>query len=140
MAPVIAADRTRPADGRRQLDAEAADGISAIHAKLLAPDVVEAVADIFRLLSDPTRVRLVDVLSHGERCVTDLATLAGLTKSAASHQLRLLRSARLVRARRTGRRAYYSLDDRHVAGLVHDTRRHVEETARPAPPADMTGT
>ena len=83
-----------------------------------------------RLLGDPTRVRLVDALSHGERCVCDLSRLVGLTESAVSHQLRLLRAARLVRARRTGRMAYYSLDDHHVVGLLHDTRKHVEEPAR----------
>jgi DNA-binding transcriptional ArsR family regulator len=72
-------------------------------------------------------VRLVDALTHGERCVCDLATLVGMTESAVSHQLRLLRAARLVRVRRSGRLAYYSLDDHHVAGLLHDTRKHVEE-------------
>jgi DNA-binding transcriptional ArsR family regulator len=94
---------------------------------LLTHELVDAVADVFHLLGDPTRVRIVDVLMHGERCVSDLADLLGLTESAVSHQLRLLRSARLVRARRAGRMAFYSLDDHHVAGLVHDTRKHVEE-------------
>ncbi len=98
-----------------------------VQRRLLGADTVNAVADVFKLLGDPTRVRLVDALSHGERCVCDLATLIGLTESAVSHQLRLLRGARLVRVRRTGRQAFYSLDDHHVLGLVHDTRRHVEE-------------
>jgi DNA-binding transcriptional ArsR family regulator len=97
--------------------------------RLLGERTVESVAEVFRLLGDPTRVRLLDALTHGERCVCDLASLVGLSESAVSHQLRLLRSARLVRARRTGRLAYYSLDDHHVIGLLHDTRKHVEETA-----------
>jgi DNA-binding transcriptional ArsR family regulator len=88
---------------------------------------VGSVADVFRLLGDPTRVRLLDALSHGERCVCDLATLVGISESAVSHQLRLLRGARLVRARRTGRMAFYSLDDHHVIGLLHDAKRHAEE-------------
>ena len=88
---------------------------------------VEAVAEVFKLLGDPTRVRLVDALSHGERCVCDLASLVGQTESAVSHQLRLLRAARLVRVRRAGRHAYYMLDDHHVVGMLHDTRKHVEE-------------
>lgn len=91
---------------------------------------MHAVAEVFKLLGDPTRVRMVDALSHGERCVCDLATLVGLSESAASHQLRLLRGARLVRVRRSGRQAFYSLDDHHVLGLVHDTRKHVEEGTR----------
>jgi DNA-binding transcriptional ArsR family regulator len=98
-----------------------------VAARLLDARAIDAVSEVFRLLGDPTRVRIVDALSHGERCVCDLATLVGLTESATSHQLRLLRASRLVRVRRAGRMAYYSLDDHHVAGLVHDTRKHVEE-------------
>jgi DNA-binding transcriptional ArsR family regulator len=98
--------------------------------RLLGSDIVQSVADVFRLLGDPTRVRIVDALSHGERCVCDLAELVGLSESAVSHQLRLLRAARLVRARRSGRMVFYSLDDHHVVGLLHDTRKHVEEPAR----------
>ena len=86
-----------------------------------------SVADVFKLLGDPTRVRLLDVLTMGERCVGDLAELVGLSESAVSHQLRLLRGARLVRVRRAGRLAFYALDDHHVIGLLHDTRKHVEE-------------
>jgi DNA-binding transcriptional ArsR family regulator len=101
-----------------------------VQARLLGAATVHAVADVFKLLGDPTRVRMVDALSHGERCVCDLATLVGLSESAVSHQLRLLRAARLVRVRRAGRQAFYSLDDHHVLGLVHDTRKHVEEAPR----------
>jgi len=101
--------------------------LSDVRPRLLGGRVVEAIADVFSLLGDPTRVRLVDALTHGERCVGDLATLVGISESAVSHQLRLLRAARLVRARRAGRQAYYALDDHHVVGLIHDTRKHVEE-------------
>jgi DNA-binding transcriptional ArsR family regulator len=105
-------------------DAEALD---AVRARLLSSASVGQIAETFKLLGDPTRVKLVDILSHGERCVCDLASLAGLSESAVSHQLRLLRAARLVRVRRAGRMAYYSLDDHHVVGLLHDTRKHIEE-------------
>lgn len=101
--------------------------LSAVRVRLLGAPTVEAISQAFRLLGDPTRVRLVDALTHGERCVCDLASLVGLTESAVSHQLRLLRGARLVRVRRSGRLAFYSLDDHHVVGLIHDTRKHVEE-------------
>jgi DNA-binding transcriptional ArsR family regulator len=97
---------------------------------LLSAGSVDAIALMFKLLGDPTRVRLLDALSHGERCVCDLAALAGLSESAVSHQLRLLRGARLVRVRREGRMAYYALDDHHVIGVLHDTRKHVEEEGR----------
>lgn len=104
-----------------------ADSLAAERARLLDAGTVEVVADLFKLLADPTRVRIVDALSRGERCVFDLAALVGLSESAVSHQLRLLRGARLVRVRRAGRHAFYSLDDHHVVGLIHDVRRHVEE-------------
>jgi DNA-binding transcriptional ArsR family regulator len=112
-------------------DAHPADvhALTDLKTRLLGIRTVESVADVFRVLGDPTRVRLLDALTHGERCVCDLATLVGLSESAVSHQLRLLRSARLVRVRRAGRLAYYALDDHHVIGLLHDTRKHVEETA-----------
>jgi DNA-binding transcriptional ArsR family regulator len=120
---------TKPTDDAQACDAHEHDAaqLETVRARLLGQRSVEAVADIFKLLGDPTRVRLVDALTHGERCVCDLASLAGLSESAVSHQLRLLRAARLVRVRRTGRQAFYSLDDHHVVGLLHDTRRHVEE-------------
>jgi len=117
-------DRDLTCDERHEAELET---LQSIQSKLLATRTIEAVADVFKLLGDPTRVRLVDALTHGERCVCDLAQLIGLTESAVSHQLRLLRAARLVRVRRAGRLAYYSLDDHHVVGLVHDTRKHVEE-------------
>lgn len=98
-----------------------------LKAKLLTGQSLQSVAEVFKLLGDPTRVRLLDALSHGERCVCDLATLVELSESAVSHQLRLLRTARLVRVRRSGRLAFYGLDDHHVIGLLHDTRKHVEE-------------
>jgi DNA-binding transcriptional ArsR family regulator len=88
-----------------------------------------ALAETFRLLGDPTRVRLLDALAAGELCVCDLATLLGHTVSAVSHQLRLLRGLRLVRARRSGRMVYYSLDDHHIHDLISQARRHVEEAA-----------
>jgi DNA-binding transcriptional ArsR family regulator len=101
--------------------------LESISYRLLDAGLVASVADVFKLLGDPTRVRILDALTHGERCVCDLATLLGLSESAVSHQLRLLRGARLVRVRRAGRLAFYSLDDHHVIGLLHDTRKHVEE-------------
>lgn len=118
-------------DGRCGATHEADESLlDGVRRQLLEPKTVSAVVEVFRLLGDPTRVRIVDALSHGERCVCDLAALVGMTESATSHQLRLLRGARLVRVRRSGRLAFYSLDDHHVVGLVHDMRKHVEEGPR----------
>ena len=101
--------------------------LSEVQTRLLGSESVDALAEVFKLLGDPTRVRILDALTHGERCVCDLASLVGLSESAISHQLRLLRSSRLVRVRRAGRMAFYSLDDHHVVGLLHDTRKHIQE-------------
>jgi ArsR family transcriptional regulator, lead/cadmium/zinc/bismuth-responsive transcriptional repressor len=88
---------------------------------------VEALADTFRVLGDPTRVRILDALSGGELCVCDIASLVGLSESAVSHQLRLLRGMRLVRPRRSGRLVYYAVDDQHILELLAQALTHVEE-------------
>jgi len=92
-----------------------------------------ALAEIFKVLGDLTRVRILDALAQAELCVCDLAALVGLSESAVSHQLRLLRGMRVVRARRAGRMVFYALDDEHIMGLFEQGLRHVEETAPRAP-------
>jgi ArsR family transcriptional regulator, lead/cadmium/zinc/bismuth-responsive transcriptional repressor len=103
--------------------------VAGLRGALIAPSSVDALAEIFRALGDPTRVRVLDALSHGELCVCDLAQLIGLSQSATSHQLRLLRALRLVRSRRSGRMVFYTLDDRHIVTLFRQGLRHVEEAA-----------
>ena len=92
--------------------------------------VVDGLTEIFRVLGDPTRVRILDALSRAELCVGDLAAQLSLTESAVSHQLRLLRNTRIVRSRRDGRMMFYALDDRHVLALFRQGLRHVEEARR----------
>jgi len=94
---------------------------------LMGARTVEALAETFRALGDPTRVRILDALSAGELCVCDIASLAGISESAASHQLRLLRGMRLVRPRRAGRLVYYAVDDQHILELLRQALTHVEE-------------
>jgi len=84
-------------------------------------------AELFKSLGDSTRVRILHTLSHAELCVCDLAALIGISQSAVSHQLRLLRMARLVRHRKSGKMVYYSLDDEHVKSLLKLGLEHVEE-------------
>ena len=86
-----------------------------------------ALAETFKVLGDPTRVRILDALAQAELCVCDIATLLGLSESAVSHQLRLLRTMRLVRPRREGRMVFYALDDQHITRLLEQGLRHVEE-------------
>jgi DNA-binding transcriptional ArsR family regulator len=91
----------------------------------LAPDLTAEVAAIFKALSDPTRVRILHALSHAELCVGDLAAVLEMKEPAVSHQLRLLRNLRVVRARREGKLVYYALDDDHVARLFQLSLEHV---------------
>jgi len=101
--------------------------VERVRAALIGSRQVSALSETFRLLGDPTRVRILDALSRDELCVCDLATLLGLTESAVSHQLRLLRNLRLVRSRRDGRMMFYALDDGHIITLFHEGLRHVDE-------------
>ena len=94
---------------------------------LTHPDDVMRVAETFRLLGDPTRVRILDALAGGELCVCDLAQVLDVSESAVSHQLRLLRGVRLVRPRRAGRQVFYRLDDQHIIRLFQQALKHVEE-------------
>ncbi len=105
--------------------------VRALRAALTAPETVQTLADTFSVLGDPTRVRILDALSHGELCVCDLAAVLRLSQSAVSHQLRLLRGLRLVRPRRDGRVVFYSLDDQHIMAIFRQTLQHVEEEGRP---------
>ena len=106
--------------------------VAELRQALIGPDDVVDLAETFRVLGDPTRVRILDALSHGELCVCDLAALVSMSESAVSHQLRLLRNLRLVRTRRDGRMVFYALDDRPIITLFRQGLRHVQEAgARP---------
>jgi len=88
---------------------------------------IQALADTFRILGDPTRVRIVEALGQGQLCVHEISERVGISESAVSHQLRLMRSMRIVRGRREGRCVYYTLDDQHVLDLFQQGLRHVSE-------------
>ncbi len=88
---------------------------------------VAVLAEIFKVLGDPTRVRIAFALSREELCVCDLANLIGVSQSAVSHSLRALRQMKLVRFRKEGKIAYYALDDDHIADLLEQGFRHAEE-------------
>lgn len=90
-------------------------------------DTLQGVADMFKALSDPGRVRIVLALASEELCVCDLAVVCNLTDSAASHQLRILRNLKIVRNRREGKIMFYRLDDQHVSTLLHQSLEHVIE-------------
>jgi DNA-binding transcriptional ArsR family regulator len=91
----------------------------------LANGMAVQLAATFKALADPTRVRMLHALSHAELCVGDLAAVLEMSESAVSHQLRLLRSLRVVRTRRDGKLVFYMLDDEHVARLFQLSLEHL---------------
>lgn len=84
-------------------------------------------AELFKVFGDTTRIRILYVLFEAEMCVCDIAELLNMTQSAISHQLRVLKQARLVRSRREGKTVFYSLDDNHVRTVIGQGMEHIEE-------------
>jgi len=90
-------------------------------------EAVFSLAELFKTLGDPTRVKILLALMQGELCVCDLAAVVGISDSAVSHQLRVLRASRLVKFRREGKVVYYALADDHVRRLFEQGLEHVHE-------------
>ena len=84
-------------------------------------------AELFKVFGDTTRIKILYALFSKEMCVCDIADLLGMTHSAISHQLRVLKQARLVKFRKEGKVVYYSLDDEHISTLYEIAKKHIEE-------------
>jgi len=106
------------------------DHILSAQQRIVDEETAAGLAETFQALADPTRVRLISALAEGELCVYDLAALIGLSQSAVSHQLRLLRDLRLVKFRKEGRVVYYSLDDEHIHDLFQRGLEHYKHRDR----------
>lgn len=85
------------------------------------------VAELFKIFGDSTRIRILSALAQAEMCVCDIGTVLNMTKSAVSHQLRILRQAKLVKNRRNGKEIFYSLDDDHVESIINLALEHIKE-------------
>jgi DNA-binding transcriptional ArsR family regulator len=110
--------------------------VRSVQASMPKADVVDELAEVFGLLSDPNRLRLLaSLLEGGELCVCDLAAAAGMAESTTSHALRLLRAHHVVKARRAGRMMHYSLRDGHVRMLLDVALEHVGHAGGPGPAA-----
>ncbi len=132
MKTSASSSRVVPLD-RCEVECVDPERVAAVSERLPDAGVFQELAETFRVLSDPGRVRLISaLLEAGELCVCDLAAVTGLTQTACSHNLRLLRSSRLVRYRKHGRNVYYSLDDAHIRLLLDVGLQHVShDEARP---------
>ncbi len=104
-----------------------ADVVEKVRGSLQSDAVLSEMADLFKAMSDPTRLKIINALLVREMCVCDLTALLNLTQPAVSHHLKALRQTRLVKFRREGKAAYYSLDDDHIQLLFDQCHTHVME-------------
>ncbi len=103
------------------------DNVRQVQPEVLETHQAQRMAEFFRALSDPHRLKLLSALAQQELCVCDLAAAVKMGESAVSHQLRVLRSHRLVKYRRQGRNVYYSVADDHIASLYREVSEHLNE-------------
>ncbi len=103
------------------------DVVERVRQGMPAEEDLFELAEFFKVFGDTTRIRILYALFQSEMCVCDLAHLLGLTQSAVSHQLRVLKQAKLVRFRREGRVVYYSPDDDHVKSIFDQGYQHIQE-------------
>ncbi|CFX00713.1 ArsR-type transcription regulator, HTH motif [Syntrophomonas zehnderi OL-4] len=103
------------------------ESVIAVQKEMIKDEIVFELADFFKTLGDSTRIKMLYALMQRELCVCDLAAVIGASDSAVSHQLRVLRSQKLVKFRREGKILYYSLDDEHVRSLFAQGLEHVME-------------
>ncbi len=103
------------------------DVLARVREKMPDEDPVYEVSELFKVFGDSTRARIICALDIEEMCVCDLAVLLNMTQSAISHQLRILKTSRLVKSRKQGKVVYYSLDDAHIGDIFAKAFEHVME-------------
>jgi len=101
--------------------------VQQVKTQMPGEDTLYDLAELFRIFGDSTRIRILYVLFEAEMCVCDIAQLLGMTQSAISHQLRSLKNARLVKARREGKTVFYALADEHVKTIIAQGMDHILE-------------
>ena len=103
------------------------DVVNKVQNSMAEEDHLYDLAEVFKIFGDSTRIRILEALSKSEMCVCDIAFLLNMTQSAISHQLRVLKQARLVKNRRDGKIVYYSLDDDHIERILNMGLEHIRE-------------
>lgn len=101
--------------------------IEAVKEKMPAEELLNELADFYKVFGDTTRIKILCVLLRSEMCVCDLAEMLGMTQSAISHQLRVLKQMKLVKNRREGKTVYYSLADGHIQNIISQGMEHIME-------------
>ena len=103
------------------------DVVNGVKKKIPEDEMIYDLAEFFKVFADSTRMKIIYALMENELCVCDIASIVQTTQSAISHQLRLLKQAKLVKFRKEGKVVYYSLDDDHISQIVKKGREHIEE-------------
>lgn len=103
------------------------DRVQKVNEKMPDEDELYDIAELFKVFGDSTRIRILYVLFESELCVCDLAQTLNMNQSAVSHQLKILKQAKLVTGRREGKSVFYSLADDHVRTIIDQGREHIEE-------------
>lgn len=106
------------------------DILNEVREKMPPEDPLIEVAELFKVFGDSTRARIICALNLSELCVCDLSALLGMSQSAVSHQLRILKQARMVKYRRSGKVVYYSLDDEHIGQIFAIAFEHIQEESQ----------
>ncbi len=101
--------------------------VEKVRREMPGEDILYDLTELFRIFGDSTRIRILYVLFESEMCVCDIAALLGMNQSAISHQLKALKTARLVKARREGKTVFYSLADDHVKTIIDQGMEHILE-------------
>ena len=103
------------------------DVVKTVKRTLPKDEIIYDVAELFKVFGDSTRIKIICALMEAELCVCDIANIVNTTQSAISHQLRVLKQAKLVKYRKEGKVVYYTLDDEHVSQILMKGREHIEE-------------
>lgn len=100
--------------------------IESINESMLSASQIDKISTLFKVLGDPTRTKIVLALDNREVCVCTLADSLGMTKSAVSHQLAILKANNIVKSRRDGKQVYYSFDDEHITDIIEIAQAHIK--------------
>jgi ArsR family transcriptional regulator, lead/cadmium/zinc/bismuth-responsive transcriptional repressor len=103
------------------------DLVDRVRQEMPAKEKLYDLAELFKVFGDSTRIKIIWALFEAEMCVCDIASLLDMSQSAISHQLRVLKQARLIKPRRDGKNMYYSLDDEHIAEIFNQGMNHINE-------------
>lgn len=104
------------------------DVVQRVRDAMPSDELLADAAELFKVFGDSTRTRILSALFEAELCVCDIASLLSMTKSAVSHQLRILRQTKIVKNRKSGKEVYYSLDDGHIAQIYKTALEHLMHT------------